>query len=166
MLINSKDGIMATGKFGNDLKRDTSNEELGKKTLNRERSQYFKICKWWICTIQRWSWRIHTANEVRSMKQRNGMDIQYQSYRQIFNHICESKSCRLSGLHMSHWKAAVEGDCLTELHANMTWMAFTMGVVNRFCGILCYKNCGNQIFTSLELFSYSKVISMHSLNLY
>ena len=47
------------------------------------------------------------------------------NYRQVFNHTHESKSCGLSGLHMSHWKEATESDFLTALHADMTRMAFT-----------------------------------------
>ena len=34
-----------------------------------------------------------------------------------------------SGLHMSHWVAALQSDLITEVHANMTWMAFSMGIV-------------------------------------
>ena len=118
MLIKSKDGITATGKLGKELKRDASNEDLVRKILNGDidPAAYGKEYP---------QFKAEAEEFIRQMKsdpRSHEMEWTFNSedYRSIFNHTHESKSCRPSGLHMSHWKPAVEDDFLTELHANMT----------------------------------------------
>ena len=43
-----------------------------------------------------------------------------KEYRQLFSHTREETSCGPSGLHMSHWKAALESDEITFVHATLT----------------------------------------------
>jgi hypothetical protein len=48
-------------------------------------------------------------------------------YKTLFGKTRESTACGPSGLHMSHWKAAIERDRIAEIHAFFIWAAFALG---------------------------------------
>jgi hypothetical protein len=48
-------------------------------------------------------------------------------YKKLFGKTRESTACGPSGLHMSHWKAAIERERIAEVHAFFIWAAFALG---------------------------------------
>ena len=52
-----------------------------------------------------------------------------KEYKETFSKTRESTACGPSGLHMSHWKAAVDRDRIAELHAFIIWAAFQFSIV-------------------------------------
>ena len=48
-------------------------------------------------------------------------------YLETFNKTKESTACGLSGIHMSHWKAACEREKIARVHAFFMWAAFELG---------------------------------------
>ena len=54
-------------------------------------------------------------------------DFGAEEYKEIFKNTKEKIACGPSGLHMSHWKAALESDTLMKIHAFYIWSAFAMG---------------------------------------
>ena len=80
----------------------------------------------------------HTfENQIKSMsraKDREGKettqyhwDFGVEEYKSIFKNTKEKIACGPSGLHMSHWKAALESVKLMQIHAFFIWSAFAMG---------------------------------------
>ena len=51
-----------------------------------------------------------------------------KEYKELFSKTREETVCGPSGLHMSHWKAALESDEITKMHATLTWAAFALGI--------------------------------------
>ena len=50
-----------------------------------------------------------------------------EEYHKVFGKTSEITSCGPSGLHMSFWKAALERDCIAEVHSFFIWAAFELG---------------------------------------
>ena len=50
-----------------------------------------------------------------------------EEYKATFSKTRESTACGPSGLHMSHWKAALERDEIMRVHAFFIWSAFQFG---------------------------------------
>ena len=50
-----------------------------------------------------------------------------EEYHKVFGKTSEITSCGPSGLHMSYWKAALERDCIAEVHSFFIWAAFELG---------------------------------------
>ena len=50
-----------------------------------------------------------------------------QEYKLTFSKTREQTACGPSGLHMSHWKAALERECLMRVHSFFIWAAFGLG---------------------------------------
>ena len=65
------------------------------------------------------------ADEVKSFEWKYGLD----EYKNTFSKTKESTSCGPSGLHMSHWKIALERDRIAEVHAFFIWTAFTFSFI-------------------------------------
>ena len=71
---------------------------------------------------------------IRQMKQdERGSKMKWkfgvEEYKAVFEKTRECLSCGPSGLHMSHWKAALQSDMLMAIHSGLTWAAFQMEVV-------------------------------------
>ena len=52
-----------------------------------------------------------------------------EEFKETFSKTKESTSYGPSGLHMSHWKASLERECISELHAFFIWAAFQFSFV-------------------------------------
>ena len=50
-----------------------------------------------------------------------------EEYKQTFQKTKETTACGPSGLHMSHWKAAVESETIMKVHSFFIWAAFNFG---------------------------------------
>ena len=50
-----------------------------------------------------------------------------KEYKDTFSKTRESTACGPSGLHMSHWKAALERDGIIRIHSFFIWAAFQFG---------------------------------------
>ena len=59
------------------------------------------------------------------------MELQWEygvdQYKETFSKTRESTACGPSGLHMSHWKAALERTAIMRVHAFFIWAAFQFG---------------------------------------
>ena len=55
------------------------------------------------------------------------MGIRTRRIKKIFSKTRESTACGPSGLHMSHWKIALESENLMEMHSFFIWAAFQFG---------------------------------------
>ena len=127
MLVKSHEGLTAHGPFGNELQRDAGNEDMIHKILSGDiNPENYKDAYP--------TYSQEAEESIRQMKKDpRGSEMEWKygpdEYRQIFSHTNESKSCGPSGLHMSHWIAALQSDLITAVHAHMTWMAFAMGIV-------------------------------------
>ena len=66
--------------------------------------------------------RPHNAEgtQVKTFRWKYGLE----EYKQTFSKTRESTACGPSGLHMSHWKVAMERDCIASLHAFFIWASF------------------------------------------
>ena len=54
-------------------------------------------------------------------------DYGVNEYKLTFSKTCEKTACGPSGLHMSHWKAALERPRLMRVHSFYIWAAFSLG---------------------------------------
>ena len=61
-----------------------------------------------------------TGEPIEEFKWSYGID----EYKDTFSKTRESTACGPSGLHMSHWKAALERDAIMRVHAFFIWSAF------------------------------------------
>ena len=78
-----------------------------------------------------------TQNFITAMqlpKQKDGSRVKpfkwnygIEEYKQTFSKTREQTACGPSGLHMSHWKAALERECLMRVHSFFIWAAFGPG---------------------------------------
>ena len=76
-------------------------------------------------------------NLIRSMKKATDSEgretAQYDwnfgvdEYKEVFKNTKEKIACGPSGIHMSHWKAALESEKLMKIHSFFIWSAFVMG---------------------------------------
>ena len=61
----------------------------------------------------------------------DGLEMEWtfgvKEYKQLFGRTREGTACGPSGLHMSHWKAAIEREELTKVHTFFIWAAFALG---------------------------------------
>ena len=77
------------------------------------------------------------SNFIKAMKMANTEDgkqikeFQWtygiEEYKATFSKTRETTACGPSGLHMSHWKAALERDCIMRVHSFFIWAAFQFG---------------------------------------
>ena len=90
-------------------------------------------------------------NLIKSMaKETNEKDGEIEDYQwtygkeeyvETFKKTRGATTCGASGLHMSHWKPAVESDILANTHAFFIWAAFKLGFHiqdGKHPGIVCY----------------------------
>ena len=64
-----------------------------------------------------------TGNPIKEFNWKYGIE----EYKKTFSKTSESTACGPSGLHMSHWKAALEREDLMYIHSFFIWAAFSLG---------------------------------------
>ena len=126
MLARSRLGMTATGKLGKELGRDNGNQELLEKILKGKLNPAE-------FTEDMDEGREEAEEFIHQMKTRDGMkEMEWafgkDEYRELFKNTRETTACGPSGLHMSHWIAALQNEYIMELHSTMTWAAFAMGI--------------------------------------
>ena len=81
-----------------------------------------------------------------------------EEYKEVFSKTKETTACGPSGLHMSHWKAALEDNMIMEIHAFFIWAAFQFGYsyerweVSWHCMLLKKKHPFAQKLRIIQLF--------------
>ena len=125
MLTKSDRGMTVTGTFAKELGRDADNEELMNKVLagqiDPEKFEFEGYAE------EAYEMIRQMRRDERGTKME--WDFGIEEYKGVFEKTRESTSCGPSGLHMSHWKAALQSDEIMEIHAGLTWAAFQTGTV-------------------------------------
>ena len=125
MLTRSKNGITATGPIQEAIGFQAGNESFIQQILDgtitdKEYSRHYPNYE-------------QEANAFLQNMQRNTMSKEMtwkfgvDEYKNLFSKTREDTSCGPSGLHMSHWKIAVQSEEIMEVHSTMTWAAFSLG---------------------------------------
>ena len=123
--MKSSRGITATGPLAEEIGPGAENEEAVQKLLKgrilpEEYAKHYpnfrEEAREMINSMQ---------NDKRSTKRQWKFGI--EEYKDLFSKTREDTTCGPSGLHMSHWKAALEDVEIINVHASMTWAAFALG---------------------------------------
>ena len=126
MLVRSRKGITASGSLSDALGRDAENkntvEEILKGNINPKKyTENLQECKE---EAEEFIRQMKEEDNIKEMKWKFGK----AEYEELFKKTRESTACGPSGLHMSHWVAALQHEHIMEFHATLTWAAFAMGI--------------------------------------
>ena len=127
-LKKSKNSIFTKGKLrekiGWNAEKEYVNELLtgiSKETIREEYEKTGTITQYFIEACKK---PITNDNkEIESMEWEYGIE----EYKSTFSKTSEETACGPSGLHMSHWKIALEREALMRVHSFYIWAAFNMG---------------------------------------
>ena len=125
MLTRSRNGIMATGPLEQAVGHDTENEDFNTKLLQGKLSvtQYAQSYPTYQEEAEEFLRQLQHDPKSSKMEWKFGVD----EYKELFSRTKEDTSCGPSGLHMSHWKAALQRDEIIEVHSTLIWAAFSLG---------------------------------------
>ena len=125
-LIKSNEAITATGPFSAKLGHDSENLPFVETILNGtlDSKYYSKFYP----TFQKEAEIF--MKQMKYNKHCKAMDWNFgkKEYKELFGKTRENTSCGPSGLHMSHWCAALEHDNIMEVHSTFIWAAFKLGI--------------------------------------
>ena len=128
-LIKSQESVFTTGKLaeelGDTLENETVNEILaGVKLSNDIIEAYLEYGSTFEHFIQSMKQATDSlGNNIENYKWHFGVE----EYREAFGKTKETIACGPSGLHMSHWKAALENEKIIKIHSFFIWSAFQFG---------------------------------------
>lgn len=127
-LMKSENSIFTKGKLADDVGRNAENKivedilnGIDKEKIIKDYSDGNSILTHFIEAI-RSPIKIEKDN-INPMEWKYGVD----EYKDTFSKTCENTACGPSGLHMSHWKAALERENIMRIHSFFVWAAFTLG---------------------------------------
>ena len=125
MLTRSKTGITATGPIQEEIGFQAENEDFIQKLLTGkiDTQEYAKCYPQFEEEVDGFLQNMQWNATSKPMKWEFGS----KEYKNLFLKTREDTSCGPSGLHMSHWKAATQNDEIMEVHAALTWAAFSLG---------------------------------------
>ena len=126
MLTRSRHGLTSKGKFGDELGRDAENQEFVDKILNgkvnpKQYTENMDTCKE---EAEEFIQQMKAEENIKEMQWKFGIE----EYKELFSKTRETTACGPSGLHMSHWIAALQNEDIMEVHASLIWAAFAMGI--------------------------------------
>ena len=128
-LQKSQESIFTTGKLAERIDDDMESEVIEQiltgmdmtKDTTTMHSEYDYTLEHFIKSMKRAT--DHAGNEIKVYKWNFGVE----EYKEVFGKTKETTACGPSGLHMSHWKAALENNIIMEIHAFFIWAAFQFG---------------------------------------
>ena len=124
-LLKSNKAITAHGPLQKELGWQAENEETVQSLLDGTHevidTTHSKQ------ELQRFIESIRTPNNASDEKTEMKWNFGLKEYKALYSKTRESTACGPSGLHMSHWKAAVERDNIAAVHAFFIWAAFALG---------------------------------------
>ena len=128
-LIKSQESVFTTGKLaeelGDTLENETVNEILAGVKLSNDiieaHSEYGSTFEHFIQSMKQATDSL--GNNIENYKWHFGVE----EYREAFGKTKETIACGPSGLHMSHWKAALENEKIIKIHSFFIWSAFQFG---------------------------------------
>ena len=115
-LLREKVGWNAEKRYVEELLKGISKEKIIEEyNASGTITQYFiEACKRPIT---------NTGDEVEPMEWKYGIE----EYKNTFSKTSEDTACGPSGIHMSHWKIALERERLMRVHSFYIWAAFNLG---------------------------------------
>ena len=130
-LLKSEESIFSKGELMERIDSGTQEDEenidrlmkgiFPAETLEKQHEKYGNTLDRFLNSIKRATNR--EGDNIEDFKWAFGKE----EYKATFKKTKEATSCGPSGLHMSHWKAAVESDMLMEIHSFFIWAAFAFG---------------------------------------
>ena len=126
-LLKSKDSIFSQGelqgKIGWNAETEFVNELLQGTDINKNKSadNGNEILKNFIKAMK--YAEVENGESIEEYQWTYGIE----EYKSTFSKTRESTACGPSGLHMSHWKAALEREQIMKVHAFFVWAAFQFG---------------------------------------
>ena len=125
-LAKSREGLTATGPFSHDLGHDAENDtfisHILEGTINPK--QYGKYYSSFQSEAEEFVKNMQTNKHCKEMV----WDFGIKEYKELFSKTREETACGPSGLHMSHWRAALEHDSIMQVHSTFIWAAFKLGI--------------------------------------
>ena len=126
-LKKSENSIFTKGKFREKVwynaEKAYVNELLNgirKETIIKEYRKTGTITQYFIEAYKRPT--TNKGEEIEAMEWEYGIE----EYKSTFSKTSEDTTCGPSGLHMSHWKIALERESLMRVHSFYIWAAFNM----------------------------------------
>ena len=128
-LLKSQHSEFTKGKLGKQIGTYAENEiveellqGIDQTRLSNELSDGSQIMENFIKAMKRPISKI-TDNPITNFNWTYGVE----EYKKTFSKTSENTACGPSGLHMSHWKAALEREVLMRIHSFFIWAAFAIG---------------------------------------
>ena len=125
MLTRSNQSITAVGPIQEAIGFQAENEEFLQRLLEGrvDTQWYARKYPQYEEEVNEFLKQMQYSNMSKKMQWQFGS----QEYQDLFSKTREETSCGPSGLHMSHWKAALQNEDILEVHATLTWAAFSLG---------------------------------------
>ena len=128
-LLKSDQSIFSSGilteRMGNELEKSFTEEILNgfdpDEKIKSEYKEYGQTIVRFIKALQ------YACAEDGTRIEQYDWKFGIEEYKSVFSKTNETKACGPSGLHMSHWKAALESEKIMEVHAFFIWSAFSLG---------------------------------------
>ena len=124
-LLKSTNAITARGSLRQSLGWQAENEDTVQSIL--EGNMTVQETEHPEAEIQQFMESLKAPKVEGDDKNEMSWSFGIKEYKALFGKTRESTACGPSGLHMSHWKAAVEKDNIAEVHAFFIWAAFSLG---------------------------------------
>ena len=130
-LLKSENSIFSKGEVINEMDRDNESRErviteiingvFDVSDMNEAKTNFGDSLERFMNSMKRVT--LKNGSTVEDFKWKFGKN----EYRETFKKTKEATSCGPSGLHMSHWKAALQSEMLMEIHSFFIWAAFEFG---------------------------------------
>ena len=119
------DGIL-TQKMGNDLEKKLTEDILAGIEIDKEIQASYSAYEG---TFERFitSLKYATKENTNEKVEEYTWTFGIKEYKEVFSKTKETTVCGPSGIHMSHWKAALESERLMRVHSFFIWAAFSIG---------------------------------------
>ena len=124
-LLKSTQSITAKGKLQRAIGWQSEKEQAVQEILSGQHEEHIEDKP--SPELKEFMKGLTSPIDQANMETQMTWNFGISEYKKLFGKTRESTACGPSGLHMSHWKAAIERDRIAEIHAFFIWAAFTLG---------------------------------------